>query len=228
MQKWQHGTNVYFEEWKLSDTASIYKPELLPHSFISFSQDKELLEGSGSGRCEIKIKKDANIINLLENNSFSEELWNQIKKHPFGKIHSATKSIHEWHHACKTGAILRPHIIPSEQHLAWMTELHTIRDENVTNLILQNFVRHWIEFFISTVRSNGFDGVICNEYTQFGKNGPRTSLNLYIFNPAIISKPLWIRTPDHKKTAEKMKSYERIDIKNKIKFIRSYPYYFSY
>lgn len=75
MNAWHHGTNVYFENWALSETTSVYKRELVPHSFVSFSTDDDLLKCAGSGCCKIKINEGANIVNLLYNSYFSRELW---------------------------------------------------------------------------------------------------------------------------------------------------------
>ncbi len=233
LQEWYHGTNVYFDNWSLSETTSVYKRELVPHSFISFSIDDELLKGAGEGRCKIQINEDARIANLLEDSFFSKELWKKVSSHPFGAMHIASGSLSEWERFCFTGQILRPYFIVNERLSQWGRKLNslpdkTILDEFFKDMVQQNFVRHWIEFFMRTVRSMGVDGVICNEYTNYSNKGPRTSLNLYIFDVGKITPPVWLQIPDSQKANNERDFYERDDIKRVIKKMYEYPYPFSY
>jgi len=233
MQEWYHGTDVYFDSWSLSDTASVYKRELVPHSFISFSIDDELLKGAGEGRCKIQINDDAKIVNLQEDSIFSKELWRKVSSHPFGAMHIASSNLSEWRKFCFTGQILRPYFIVNEKLALWERELNnlpneTILDETLKNTVQQNFVRHWIEFFMRTVRSMGVDGIICNEHTNHSNKGPRTSLNLYIFDVRKISHPVWVQVPHSKIANNDKEVYERDDIKRLVKKVHEYPYPFSY
>ncbi len=72
------------------------------------------------------------------------------------------------------------------------------------------------------------DGVICNEHTNYSTNGPRTSLNLYVFDVAKISPPIWVCIPDNRKSIDERSIYERDDVKNIIKKVHEYPYPFDY
>jgi hypothetical protein len=233
MQEWYHGTNVYFDNWALEETTSVFKRELIPHSFISFSVDNELLKGAGHGRCKIKINESAKIVNLLEDSMFSEELWRKIRAHSFGAMHIASSSLSEWERFCSTGQILRPYITINEPYAKWEKKLNALPDKTpmdriFKNMVQQNFVRHWIEFFMRTVHSMNVDGVICNEHTNYSTNGPRTSLNLYVFDVAKISPPIWVCIPDNRKSFDERSIYERDDVKNIIKKVHEYPYPFDY
>lgn len=148
-------------------------------------------------------------------------------------MHIASSSLSEWEKFCFTGQILRPYIMANEKYALWEMKLNslpneTILDEVFKNMVQQNFVRHWIEFFMRTVRSMEVDGVICNEHTNHSNKGPRTSLNLYIFDVGKISPPLWLQVPHSKKANNEKEVYERDDIKRLIKKVHEYSYPFSY
>lgn len=233
MKEWYHGTNVYFENWSTSNTTTVFKRELIPHSFISLSVDEELLKGAGVGRCKATINEDARVVNLLEDSTFSKALWENIRRHPFGSIHVGTKSLAAWETFCSTGQILRPYISESKEYEEWEKKLKHMPENNQLDkifkvMVQQNFVRHWIEFFMREVRKMGVDGIICNEHTQHGNHGPRTSENLYFFNLNKISPPVWIKKPDNSKLEVERQTYERGDIKSLINKVHNHPYPFNY
>ncbi|MDX6041288.1 hypothetical protein [Scandinavium lactucae] len=126
MDYWYHATNEYFEKWHVAGATSQLKPELLPHSFISFSRDEEQLQGAGTGRCRTTVLSDALIVNLLDDEVFSRQLWEEFRIHSFGRYHIASARFAECQDMCATGKILRPQIIMDGEAImgsVWETKI---------------------------------------------------------------------------------------------------------
>lgn len=228
MDYWYHATNEYFEKWQVKGVAPELKPELLPHSFISFTKDDEQLQGAGSGRCRITLHPGVNVINLLEDVQFSKLLWETFRLHSFGRTHVASTSFAVWQDMCATGKILRPHLIMDGETTVWQRKLMANTNAKIKWAVQQNFVRHWIEFIMRLIKLQGVDGVICNEHTYHGDNGEHSSINLYIFKPDMISPPEWITLPDPVVRMADKKALKKMLTKDELKSIKSYPYFFSY
>jgi hypothetical protein len=225
---WYHATNEYFEKWKITGVAPELKPELLPHSFISFTRDEEQLEGAGTGRCRITVLPEAHIVNLLEDERFSRKLWEEFRLHSFGRYHIASASFATWQNMCATGKILRPHFILDGKATVWDRKLMAQTNDKIKFAVQQNFVRHWIEFITGLIKQQGADGVICNEHTYYGNHGEHSSTNLYIFTTEKISPPEWVTIPDPGVRLATKKAVKKFLSKNELRTIKSYPYYFSY
>ncbi|WP_337022195.1 hypothetical protein [Pantoea anthophila] len=228
MDYWYHATNEYFEKWQVKGVAPELKPELLPHSFISFTKDEEQLQGAGNGRCRVTLLPEAVVINLPENGPFSRQLWETFRLHPFGRLHFAAASFDTWQEMCSSGKILRPYLILDGDATMWRRKLDALPNLKIKWIVQQNFVRHWIEFVMRLIKSQGVDGVICNEHTNHGMNGEHSSSNLYIFKTAKISPPEWTVIPDVAARIKAKNTLKKMLSKDELRVIKSYPYYFSY
>ncbi|MFV4757526.1 hypothetical protein ACNJN1_10550 [Citrobacter freundii] len=228
MDYWYHATDEYFEHWKVKGVSPELKPELLPHSFISFTKDEEQLQGAGSGRCRTTLAPDAIVVNLPEDEQFSRQLWETFRLHSFGSSHVASTSFTMWQDMCATGKILRPHLIMDGEATVWQKKLMAQTNTKIKWAVQQNFVRHWIEFIMRLIKQQGADGVICNEHTYYGNSGEHSSSNLYMFATGKISPPEWITIPDPAVRLAGKKALKKILRKDELKSIKSYPYYFSY
>ncbi|HFS5789952.1 TPA: hypothetical protein ACH1J3_000160 [Citrobacter werkmanii] len=228
MDYWYHATNEYFEKWLVKGIAPELKPELIPHSFISFTKDEEQLQGAGSGRCRITLTPGAFVVNLSEDEQFSRQLWETFRLHPFGCSHVASTSFTTWQDMCATGKILRPHMIMNGEATVWERKLLAQTNIKIRLAVQQNFVRHWIEFIMSLIKRQGVDGVICNEHTYYGNNGEHSSANLYVFATGKISPPEWITIPDPAVRLAEKKALKKTLRKDELEVIKTYPYYFSY
>lgn len=228
MDYWYHATNEHFEKWHIKGVAPELKPELLPHSFISFTRDEEQLHGAGNGRCRITLHPDAVVVNLPEDEPFSRQLWERFRLHPFGRLHFAAASFDTWQEMCTSGKILRPYLVLDDDAIKWRRQLDALSNSKIQWVVQQNFVRHWIEFMMRLIKSQGVDGVICKEHTNHGKNGEHSSSNLYIFKTAKISAPEWTVFPDAAVRIKAKKTLKKVLSKDEMRAIKSYPYYFSY
>lgn len=228
MDYWYHATNEYFEKWLVKGIAPELKPELIPHSFISFTKDEEQLQGAGSGRCRITLTPGTFVVNLSEDERFSRQLWETFRLHPFGCSHVASTSFTTWQDMCATGKILRPHMIMNGEATVWERKLLAQTNIKIRLAVQQNFVRHWIEFIMSLIKRQGVDGVICNEHTYYGNNGEHSSANLYVFATGKISPPEWITIPDPAVRLAEKKALKKTLRKDELEMIKTYPYYFSY
>lgn len=228
MDYWYHATNEYFEKWLVKGIAPELKPELIPHSFISFTKDEEQLQGAGSGRCRITLDPGAFVVNLPEDEQFSRQLWETFRLHPFGCSHVASTSFTTWQDMCATGKILRPHMMMNGEATVWERKLLAQTNIKIRLAVQQNFVRHWIEFIMSLIKRQGVDGVICNEHTYYGNNGEHSSANLYVFATGKISPPEWITIPDPAVRLAEKKALKKTLRKDELEAIKTYPYYFSY
>lgn len=228
MDYWYHATNEYFEKWLVKGIAPELKPELIPHSFISFTKDEEQLQGAGSGRCRITLDPGAVVVNLPEDEQFSRQLWEIFRLHPFGCFHVASTSFTTWQDMCATGKILRPHMIMNGEATVWERKLLAQTNVKIRLAVQQNFVRHWIEFIMCLIKRQGVDGVICNEHTYYGNNGEHSSTNLYVFATGKISPPEWITIPDPAVRLAEKKALKKTLRKDELEAIKTYPYYFSY
>lgn len=228
MDYWYHATNEYFEKWLVKGIAPELKPELIPHSFISFTKDEEQLQGAGSGRCRITLTPGTFVVNLSEDEQFSRQLWETFRLHPFGCSHVASTSFTTWQDMCATGKILRPHMIMNGEATVWERKLLAQTNIKIRLAVQQNFVRHWIEFIMSLIKRQGVDGVICNEHTYYGNNGEHSSANLYVFATGKISPPEWITIPDPAVRLAEKKALKKTLRKDELEMIKTYPYYFSY
>lgn len=228
MDYWYHATNEHFEKWLIKGVAPELKPELLPHSFISFTRDEEQLQGAGNGRCRITLLPDAVIVNLPEDEPFSRQLWETFRLHPFGRHHFAAASFDKWQDTCASGKILRPYLNRDDDTIKWISQLDAVTNPKIHWAVQQNFVRHWIEFMMRLIKSQGVDGVICKEHTIHGKNGEHSSSNLYIFKTAKISPPDWTDVPNTAARIKIKKNLKKVLSKDEMREIKSFRYNFSY
>lgn len=202
MDYWYHGTEETFSTWDMPPVKAKYKPELLPHPFISFSKDRTLAESAGrtcGGLCRVKLAATAKILDLRQRSAETERHWETVRKSPFGAIHRLVQSFDTWTRACSSGEILRIH--PEDGEVGRrLDRLQVIARGNsgsvqqraLAFLEVQNATRSWINDVMAPASDLGYDGVICAEVDRFRHGGSKACLNLYIFNPRAISQPDWI------------------------------------
>ena len=205
MDVWYHGTDEYFCEWSGPPAKSKYKPELFPHQFISLSKDLTLAKGAGkitNGLCSATLSDSAKRLDLREKSSAAENIWHQIRQTELGCAYANLHTFDLFVAACNSGNVLRYQTVDEalKKKLNPLYEAETnlslsFKQQQGAFLFWQNFTRQWIDAVISPARQMGYQAVVCAEIDR-RDNGPVSCVNLYVFDPKVLSAPDWITKPD--------------------------------
>lgn len=203
---WYHGTDEYFVDWASPPVNSKYKPELLPHPFISLSRDKVLAAGASEvagGLCRAELSASAKVLDLRRRSADSRAVWTRVIGTDVGAVHALLKTFESWSQACASGEVLRLHTSDQSllgklgplQNMA-MSQATPLAIRIKAHLEVQNFTRAWINTVITPARDLGYQAVICAEVDRYRPDGKKACLNLHVFDPAAISPPDWISKPN--------------------------------
>jgi len=200
---WLHGTRHRFEKWARPPISIKFSQALIPHSFVSLSADLKyalLHMGSHGGICFSRLLPASRTLDLRIRSDDSLLLWKKVRLTNLGSKYCGLRSAEEWHMACKTGSVLRfvfssekddPELF-AQQKIFQSTACDNLLRLNAS-IYIQNFTRRWIETVIGSVKSMGYDAVICNELER--SISITASTQLFVFNVDYLSQPDWIALP---------------------------------
>jgi hypothetical protein len=176
-------------------------PFLVPHSFLSLSADPDyarLHAGPAGQICAAGLIEGARVLDLRHLSESGFRLWRQVRRSPLGCRHAGIRTYHGWQCCVGTGGLLRyryggdagqEHAASGWQAIANASSTpESLRTE--AHWHLEDFARAWIESVVGPARDLGHDAVICPERMP-GPSG-RTSLQLFVFDPGILSPPVWL------------------------------------
>jgi len=206
MDYWYHGTDEHFLAWAHPPRTAKYKPELRPHAFISLSKDIELARSAGKicgGLCRAKLMDSANVLDLRQKSSATEEHWKCLLKEDLAKLHTLVQDFDSWVEACSTGEVLRLHTTNDELRNRLEPMQRIAKDRSAplkmrayAHQEVQNFTRQWIDCVMAPAKELGYQAVICAEVDRYRPGGKKACLNLYVFDPEAITPPDWVSVPD--------------------------------
>lgn len=222
MEFWYHGTDEYFTHWAEPPVVSRYKPELSPHQFISLSKDRDLAAGAGEitkGLCRSKLSASAKVLDLRVKSADAETHWRQVVQSDVGRIHELIQDFDSFVKACASGEVLRLHTADPKT-LSKLGPLQavaqscsaTLAERAKAHIEVQNFTRQWIDDVISPAKKLDYQAAICAEIDRYRPQGPRACLNLYVFDPAVLSQPEWLTIPDEKLMLPYVKQMEALGL----------------
>ncbi len=205
-EKWYHGTEVYFDEWKLPLGKLLHKGGMDSHSGIFFTTSQEYALGAANrsgGLCEAKLNSNAKILDV--NNcpeSESERYRNKVVEKFLGKRNMQIIHPQYWRDAWKSGRIMK--YAPSSDEEATEMQQKAYLAVNAKNTSqgvaayneLQLLTRNVIEELVISARELGYDAVIGNEIDTLHPMGPRTFKIMFALNAKAITPPLWITKPN--------------------------------
>lgn len=205
---WYHGTDEFFTNWAKPPIVSKYKQELTPHQFISLTRDQTFAAGVGTitkGLCRAKILASAKVLDLRVKSPDAQRCWRQVVQSEVGQIHTLIQHFDSFVNACENGKVLRLHT-NCQNTLSKLMPLQVLAQNPAAHqadrikafLEVQNFTRKWIDDVISPAKQLGYQAVICSEIHCYGANNPKSCLNLYVFDPAALTKPEWLTVPNEK------------------------------
>lgn len=193
--QWFHGTDIdQFNEWQIPPPFK--KQNIIAHSGIYFTTNKEFAEAAGSHIAEVKIYKNANILNTLTDLKTSEKLRKELCKHQLFKSLINSK-LEIWENGWKDGSILRPLVqqntFAEHQYMSYLAHYTKYYPHDPKFAAGQHLTRELIELISAGAKSMGFDGIYGHEIDRWNKNNKVIAQPwLCIFNKLIISQPKWL------------------------------------
>lgn len=204
--KWIHGTEVYFEKWKLPLGKQLHKGGMESHTAIFFTTSREYALGAANGSgalCSASLTEGSNVLDM--NNcsiSQSEEYRKQCSKKSICSKNPQILYPEYWQQGWASGQIMK-YAASSEQEFEAMQEKVNlaINHGNTIEGIaahreLQTLTRALIEELVKSARELGYDAVIGNEIDTLHPSGPKTYPIMFVLNHRRLTKPVWNPLPD--------------------------------
>jgi len=203
--KWIHGTEVYFEQWKIPLGKQPHKGGMESHSAIFFTTSKEYALGAANGSgglCSSSLSKGSNILNMNNcSSSQSEDYRKQCSNKNIGSKNPQIIYPEYWKQGWASGQIMK-YAASSEHEFKIMQQKvnlavnHRHTAEGVAaHRELQTLTRAVIEELVKSARELGYDAVIGNEIDTLYPTGPKTYPIMFVLNHNKLTDPVWNPVP---------------------------------
>jgi hypothetical protein len=198
---WFHGTQHHIDiaAWSFPPGAH-HKPELVAHSAVFLTTDKNLALGAGGKLYSANINPSAKVLDLRIPSKESEAFRRIVVLGKLGKDHGFAKSEY-WSEAWRQGKMMRfasskPHHIKDQERIMLAKAAHDRgdRSEETVRLIIkgQNITRAWIEEIVSAGRKLGYDALIGVEPDTYRPGGAVVCEVLFALNANALTTPVQV------------------------------------
>jgi len=201
---WLHGTEVYFDKWKLPLGKQPHKGGMDSHSAIFFTTSREyaLSAANGSGGiCSAKLQS-ANTLDMNNcPNAESERYRMQVAQKNIGRRNPQIIYPYYWREGWRSGCIMKYAPSSSQENAVMQQKAylaihakHTPQGAAAHNE-LQLLTRNVIEELVVSARELGYEAVIGNEIDTLHPLGPKTYKIMFALTTKAISDPVWVSKP---------------------------------
>lgn len=202
---WLHGTEVYFEEWKLPLGKQPHKGGMESHTAIFFTTSREYALGAANGSggiCSAKLLSSSKILDMNNCSSTeSEQYRSQVSKKYIGRRNPQVIYPQFWKEGWRSGRIMKyaastpqeATVMQQKANLAIHAK-HTPQGAAAHNE-LQLLTRNVIEELVVSARELDYEAVIGNEIDTLHPLGPKTYRIMFALNTRVITDPEWVAKP---------------------------------
>lgn len=196
--RWFHGGNQTFPKWTFPPPMKQGQDLLVRHSSIFLTTNKQYALDAGKHVAVSSLKKDANILNAVNDYKASERLRQIVSKILLlKKTHNVQHDF--WHEGWITGNVLRlkwtdvdlDHHFQKE--ISRNCEEYDMEREKMTYIFNLNLTRGLIESICQCAHDLGYDGLFGHEVDRHSVSGQILAQPiLAVFRENVISCPVWM------------------------------------
>jgi len=202
---WLHGTEVYFDKWKLPLGKQPHKSGMESHSAIFFTTSREYALGAANGSeglCSAELLSSSNILDMNNcTNTESEKYRLQVAQKYIGRRNPQVIYPQYWKKGWQSGSIMK-YAASTPQEAAEMQKKanlaihakHTPQGAAAYNE-LQLLTRNVIEELVVSARELGYEAVIGNEIDTLHPLGSKTYKIMFALTTKAVSDPEWVTKP---------------------------------